>query len=136
MRNMRKSFAIVAELAKRYQIDSNGFWDFIKDHYQITSRKQLTEEQWQVIANRLDAAKRSRKVRDGLTAKIRDFRELSIAEINGATVRAESMSESEFAEFQQEEAFKRRVDEVLDVEILEALEVLKRAARNPGERSR
>ena len=74
MNYRKKAFAILSKLVKMSNLEDSSFWDFIKDYYQIESRKHLTEEQWKVVANRLDAAQNSDKVLGSLIDKVELFK--------------------------------------------------------------
>ena len=49
-------FAILQELQEEFAIEGltlESVWDYIKDHYKVESRSELSRERWNQLANRL-----------------------------------------------------------------------------------
>ena len=72
-RHRRACFAIVRELeleSAEPKVSDDIFWDYIKYFYNINSRKELTEDQWLQLRQRLNIAANNKKVFDTLKDKV------------------------------------------------------------------
>lgn len=72
-RHRRACFAILRELeleSEDPEVSNDMFWDYIKYFYNINSRKELTEDQWLQLRQRLNIAANNKKVFKNLKNKV------------------------------------------------------------------
>ena len=70
----KAAFARVATLAPRLEaagLSADALWQWVKNHYDVSSRSELTEEQWVVVGARLFTAQQNSHMFDNLCNFIR-----------------------------------------------------------------
>ena len=72
-RHRRACFAILRELeleSEYPEVSNDMFWDYIKYFYHVNSRKDLREDQWLQLRQRLNAAANNKDIFSSLKNKV------------------------------------------------------------------